>query len=118
MATITFPDLSGLWEALGQVGQNIETSIGYTAHQLDQATLGALLTTEHNVATSIGQTAHNITTSIGETAHGITTSASEAAHGVSNWASEFGSMFTSTFKWLMVLVVVAILAVVIFKWVV
>lgn len=126
MVAITFPDLSGLWKALGQVGQNIETSIGDTAHQLDQATLGALLATEHNVATSVGTTAHNITssigetfhnltTSMGETAHGITTSAGEAAHGFSDWANQFGKMFTSTFKWILIIIAIAIIAIIVIK---
>jgi len=105
----------GLGKAFGQVGQNIQTSVGEAAHgitssigetfhQLDQMTLGAAISTEKNVATSVG-----------ETAHGITTSVSQAGHGVSDWAGQFGKMFTGTFKWILIIVAIVIIAIIVIK---
>ena len=91
-------------KSVSETTHNITSSISETFHQLDQATLGAAINTEQNVSKSIG-----------ETAHGIVESVSSAGKGVSEWAGSFGQMFTSTFKWIMILIAIVIIAIIVIK---
>jgi len=91
-------------KSVSETTHNITSSIGETFHQLDQATLGAVISTEQNVSKSVG-----------ETAHGLVESVSEAGKGVSEWAGSFGQMFTSTFKWIMILIAIVIIAIIAIK---
>jgi len=95
---------SGISKSISETTHNITSSIGETFHQLDQATLGAVISTEQNVSKSVG-----------ETAHGIVESVSSAGKGISEWAGGFGQMFTSTFKWIMILIAIAIIAIIAIK---
>jgi len=91
-------------KSVSETTHGITSSIGETFHQLDQATLGAVISTEQNVSKSVG-----------ETAHGIAESVSSAGKGVSEWAGSFGQMFTSTFKWIMILIAIVIIAIIAIK---
>ena len=95
---------SNVSKSVSETAHNITSSIAETFHQLDQATLGAVISTEQNVSKSVG-----------ETAHGLVESVSEAGKGVSEWAGGFGQMFTGTFKWIMILIAIAIIAIIVIK---
>jgi len=95
---------AGVSKSVSKTAHGITSSIGETFHQLDQATLGAVISTEQNVSKSIG-----------ETAHGIVESVSSAGKGISEWAGGFGKMFTDTFKWIMILIAIAIIAIIVIK---
>jgi len=95
---------AGVSKSVSETTHGITSSIAETFHQLDQATLGAVISTEQNVSKSVG-----------ETAHGIVESVSEAGKGISEWAGGFGQMFTGTFKWIMILIAIAIIAIIFIK---
>jgi len=91
-------------KSVSETTHGITSSIGETFHQLDQATLGAVISTEQNVSKSVG-----------ETAHGLVESVSSAGKGISEWAGGFGKMFTGTFKWIMILIAIVIIAIIVIK---